>query len=410
MINLYIFNESSRASVYGIGTYIAELRKALRDSDINVYVVNLYAENQKNVAEETQAIRLLYIPSPVIQNTTFDRDKHNKQYYRNVVYLLRLKIVSAENLVFHLNYNQSGPLAVELKKAFDCKVVTVVHYSEWGSVIFDNLNRLRSILYNDISDDFSKKLKNSFEEEKLLYSMTDKVVCLSNYMKEILCLDYEIKATKISVIPNCINDTGKTMTENKTLRKKWKITLIEKIILFAGRMEEIKGMEFLLKAFRKVLSTYPNSRLIIVGEGGFNKYSKESQDFCTKITYTGMLNKAKLYELYCLADVGVIPSLFEPFGYVAVEMMMHELPVVVTSTSGLNEVVDDTCGLKVPIIKYSDKVEIDDGLLAEKIIFLLQNPSEAKMIGENGRKRFLKEYSSEVFHRKMLEFYHSLFS
>ncbi|MDR2774162.1 MAG: glycosyltransferase [Tannerella sp.] len=49
-----------------------------------------------------------------------------------------------------------------------------------------------------------------------------------------------------------------------------------------------------------------------------------------------------------MADVGVVPSLFEPFGYVAVEMMMHRLPVVVTATSGMNEVMDDTCGLKVP--------------------------------------------------------------
>jgi glycosyltransferase involved in cell wall biosynthesis len=68
-----------------------------------------------------------------------------------------------------------------------------------------------------------------------------------------------------------------------------------------------------------------------------------------------------------IVDVGVIPSLLEPFGYVALEMMMHELLVVVTATSRMNEVVSDTCGLKVSIIKYPDKVEIDTSLLAVKV-------------------------------------------
>ena len=124
--------------------------------------------------------------------------------------------------------------------------------------------------------------------------------------------------------------------------------------------------------------------------------------------FTGFLEKHELYELVQIADIGVVPSLYEPFGYVAVEMMMHGLPVVAAATSGLNEVVDDSCGLKIPIIEYPDKVEIDTDLLADKIIYLLQHPEEAKQIGLNGRKRYLKEYSSEVFRKNMLNFYNSL--
>jgi glycosyltransferase family 4 len=113
--------------------------------------------------------------------------------------------------------------------------------------------------------------------------------------------------------------------------------------------------------------------------------------------------------MYRIADVGVVPSLFEPFGYVPVEMMMHELPIVATATSGLNEVVDESCGLKVPLIVSPDNVEIDTSLLAQKIIYLLQNPKEAKRLGKNGRKRYLEKYSSEVFGKNMIAFYKSLF-
>jgi len=90
-------------------------------------------------------------------------------------------------------------------------------------------------------------------------------------------------------------------------------------------------------------------------------------------------------------------------------MMMHSLPVVVTETSGLNEVVDNTCGLKVPITELPDKVEIDTALLAQKILYLLQHPAEARKMGVYGRKRYLKEYSSDIFRKNLLNFYTSLY-
>ena len=409
MVNLYIINQKSKAAVYGIGTYIAELTAAIRKNDINIYVVHLNTEKPDGTLEESDDIRHLFIPPPTSQNSTIDWNVKNYQYYRNVVYLLRLQIKNVENLVFQINYTQTSQLVEELKKSFDCKMVSVVHYSDWGIAIYDNLQRLRTLLQDENPDDFSKNLKNSVEEEMLSYSTVDRVVCLSNYMREVLIRDYKLDSKKISVIPNGLTDKAQTMTDRKILRKKWKITFKNKIIFFAGRMEEIKGISYLIEAFRKVLSVYSNSRLVIAGEGEFSKYTKSAQDICTKITFTGMLNKTQLYEWYRLADVGVTPSLFEPFGYVTVEMMMHELPVVATKTSGLNEVVDDNCGLKIPIITHTDKVEIDADLLAEKIMYLLQYPSEAKKMGKNGRKRYLTEYTTEVFRRNMLELYRSLF-
>ena len=137
---------------------------------------------------------------------------------------------------------------------------------------------------------------------------------------------------------------------------------------------------------------------------------KESQDICTHIAYTGMLDQSQLNEWYCIADVGVVPSLFLTFGYVAVEMMMHGLPVVAAATSGLNEVVGDTCGLKIPLIKHTDKVEIDPGVLAAKVVNLLQNQGERKRLGKNARKRYLEKYSLPVFKKQMFDFYRSLYS
>ena len=120
------------------------------------------------------------------------------------------------------------------------------------------------------------------------------------------------------------------------------------------------------------------------------------------------MTKNDLYELYRIAEIGVVPSLFEPFGYVAVEMMIHALPLVVTSTSGLNEVVDHTCGLKISLMELPDRLEIDASFLAQKILYLLQHSAKAKDIGLNGRKRYLTNYSSEIFCQNMLHLYSSL--
>jgi glycosyltransferase involved in cell wall biosynthesis len=100
------------------------------------------------------------------------------------------------------------------------------------------------------------------------------------------------------------------------------------------------------------------------------------------------MNKSELYEFYSITDADIVPSLYEPFGYVAVEMMMHALPLIVTATSGLNEVVDENSGIKVPLTELPDKVEISTSILAQKILYLLQHPGEAKKLGKNARKRF----------------------
>lgn len=407
-MNLYIFDETRRGAVFGVGTYIQELNIALKNSDINICVVHLISTKPQIQIEEIDGIKHWYFPAPIQEQRTLDNQKQRELYFRNVVYLLQLHIKDKKELVFHLNYHQSGSLVDALKQAFDCKIVSVIHFSDWGFAVFDNLRRLRRILGEEHPDSFGETVKKAFEEEKSYYAKPDHIICLSNYMREILCQDYKLDNTKISIISNGLSDITSTSASNKLLRQKWRIQAEEKIILFAGRVDEVKGLRYLIKAFRMVLKVDQNCRLIIAGSGNYDLFFQEINDICTKVTFTGLLQKKELYEIYQIANVGVTPSLFEPFGYVPVEMMMHELPIVATATSGLNEVVDESCGLKIPLIISPDNVEIDVSLLVQKIVYLLQNSAEAKELGKNGRKRYLEKYSSRVFGENMLAFYKSI--
>ena len=405
-MDLYIIKESNRAAAYGIGTYISELTAALQDSEMNVCMIHLRSDKSK--IEQEGSIRHIYIPSPARFDFSKSRDEQDELYYGDVVLQLQSYINNTERLVFHLNSLLNAILAKLLRKAFDCRIIVTVHTFNWGFYIFDNLPRLHHIFNEAQPDSFGERIKKSFEAEKSFFSFMDHIICLSNFMYDVLIRDYGLESSKVTFIPNGLVDNYNSTADIQQLREKWVLPTNEQIILFAGRMDVGKGLAYLLKAFRKVLSVRPQIRLVIAGEGAFNHYSKESQDICTRITYTGYLDKPQLYEWYRIADMGVVPSLFESFGYAAAEMMMHELPVVATATSGLDEVVDDSCGLKVPVSAYVGSVDINTDLLAENILYLLQHPAEAKEMGRNGRKRYLKEFTSEKFRRNMIRFYQSL--
>lgn len=407
-MNLYIFNETRRGAVFGIGTYIRELISALENNDLHICVINLLSDRPQITMEESEHVRYWHFPEPIPDIRVAEPSVQRQMYFHNVVYLLRLYIQDQTDLLFHLNFPQCGSLVDELKNTFDCKVVSVVHFSQWGFVVFDNLPRLRSILNGESPDSSGEEIKKVFEEDKSYYSKVDRCICLSKYMHEILCREYELDTKHISVVPNGLSDVPDIAVDIESLRKKWNIQAGERIILFAGRLDDVKGIVYLIQAFRTVVESCPEARLIIAGSGNYDICLREAKAICTKVTFTGLLEKDELYELYRMAEVGVVPSLFEPFGYVAVEMMIHAIPLVVTATSGLNEVVNSACGLKINLMRLPDRVEIDTSLLAQKVVYLLQHPEKAKALGQNGRKRYLANFSSEIFRRNMLHLYLSL--
>jgi glycosyltransferase len=411
---IYIFNKTAQGANYGVGTYIKQLITILKDSYLDFTIVQLYSQETRieMKAEEKEGYRQITIPLPP------SRVKNSSVYYnRNIAYLLKDFISENKEteIIFQLNFMDNEELIGHLKKLFKCKIILVAHYTDWSFVLFGDYVKLKKIEEkpkNILKDFFEKSVDKIFKGNLKMIKKADKFVCVAKHTADIFHSLGNVPREKIEIINNALEDVYIPLTEKEksALRKKYYIDDSTKIILFAGRLDEVKGIIFLIRAFKKLLNTHPNIRLFIAGDTLlFKDLLKESADCWSKITFTGFLEKKKLYELYQIADMGVVCSLHEEFGLVAIEMMMHALPLIVTKTGGLDEIVEDNLsGLKVPVRTLKGKRQVDVKCLVEKMAFLLENPDYAKALGENGRRRFLGKYEITLFKEKMLKLYNNL--
>ena len=403
MINLYIFNECGRGSVFGIGTYIHELIQILPKDMFCIHIIYLNADKEEIIFEEKERIHYWYFPTHLYryqQNHPFyDR------YYYNIVYILRLHIQEKENIIFHLNHNSNKVLAEQLKAKFNAKLIITVHFFYWCFELFGNFTRFQTLLSsNAVSNNYR------FAEEQALMNLTDGIICLSQFSYRMLVDIYQT-SSHISMIPNGLSELMPIGHMNKNMmKKKYQLSQKSFVILFVGRLDPIKGLEYAIRAFANLRKHIPDVHLVIAGNGNFEPYFKDCGNDWMNIHFTGLLTKEQLYELYVLADIGVMPSFHEQCSFVAIEMMMFALPIIGFTTTGLKEmIIDGETGFHIPVIEHAEKVEIDTSLFGEKMLYLLQHPKERKRMGANARRRYNTEYTAKIFTERMLKFYKSLF-
>ncbi|MDP3799931.1 MAG: glycosyltransferase family 4 protein [bacterium] len=164
-------------------------------------------------------------------------------------------------------------------------------------------------------------------------------------------------------------------------------------ILFAGRVDEAKGVKALIRAFSAISSEILDATLTIVGDGDF----KAGQNLNIKILPWQIREAMK--KIFSESKIVVVPSLYlDPFPTVNLEAMAAGRPVVGTCFGGTQEaVINNETGYIVN--PYNEKE------LAEKITDLLKNKEKAAMFGKAGRERIEKFFSLDAQVKKTLEWY-----
>lgn len=218
-----------------------------------------------------------------------------------------------------------------------------------------------------------------------------RVIATSHYMADEVHSYFELPSDKISVIPNGVNAARFEPYLQQDLtrfRSEWALP-DEKIVFYVGRMQYEKGLHLLVEAAHTLLTHGKRVKFILAGKGTMlNPLSQRVAELGLgdHILLPGYIDDAVRDRLYCVADAAVFPSLYEPFGIVALEAMAAKCPVIVSDVGGLGEVVDNNItGIKIPSYSLNKLVEAID--------YVLSHPQESKANAERAYAMVHHEYA-----------------
>lgn len=381
----------------GANTYAEQLRMFLKGrEEIRFYIIHfgsmLYREF---TVVEKEGTTFFHFPFPGNRNL--------KIYSRRVVDLLLPWLKDKKDLILHLNSPNQHFLGQYIKERFGAKVVFTIHF-----LMSYYTSRPENYTYEN--DHFQDETGN-----KEAIQLADRVVCVTRFAQKVSELYFRKKKEQISTIYNGYGEKKQikliSASRKKALKEKLGFAEDEIILLYVGRIDETKGCEKLVQAMGQLVQRYKQIRLIFAGGGNYGDCLKYVGLNCARIAFAGHLSARDLEKLYRIADIGIIPSLWEQCSYVAIEMMAHGLPVVYSGVPGLRELfVDKMNGRQLPFYRDQSKywLSVESKDIADVLTELIEHPKDTSKLGKQARKTWEQQFTGEVMGGKMLELYQRL--
>jgi len=171
-----------------------------------------------------------------------------------------------------------------------------------------------------------------------------RIIACSRYMAQQVQEYFDVPADKIEVIPNGVDTTRFDRYEGADLSHFRNLYALpeEKIIFYVGRVQYEKGVHTLVDAAPRVLAEFPLAKFVIAGRGSeLERLRRRAWELGVgpKVLFAGFISDDDRDRLFHVASAAVFPSLYEPFGIVALEAMAARCPVIVSEVGGLKEVV-----------------------------------------------------------------------
>jgi glycogen synthase len=178
--------------------------------------------------------------------------------------------------------------------------------------------------------------------ERWMARSADGVIVCSYYMRGHVADIFDIDERRIAVIPNGVDPNDlRPLEDLEALRREFAAPH-EKLVLLVGRLVYEKGFQLALDALPGVIERVENVRFLVAGSGtheGELTAQAERLGLARHGMFLGWIGDDVLHSLYRIADLCVVPSIYEPFGLVALEAMASGCPCIVADTGGLREVV-----------------------------------------------------------------------
>lgn len=248
--------------------------------------------------------------------------------------------------------------------------------------------------------DLYRRVRNDIAE-RVTCRCADQLVCVSSIDREEYIRRRLVSGNRTVTIHNGVDlSQFEREFDTATLRQRLGLSPDVAIVGYVGRLADQKGVEYLMRATPTVLAQAPNTHVLIVGDGPLRPQLEavaRQLGLTNHVTFTGV--RRDIEALMAITQMVVVPSLFEPFGIVALEAMAAGKPVVASGVDGLTKlVVHGWTGFLVP--------PADTSMLANAIITLLTQAELRSTMGQAGRARAREHFSLA----KMYQSYEQVYS
>ncbi|MCF7914650.1 MAG: glycosyltransferase family 4 protein [Spirochaetaceae bacterium] len=239
---------------------------------------------------------------------------------------------------------------------------------------------------------FHEEKKAKTKIELLNSNNTNRFIAISNSIRN-SWLKLGFDSDLVESIPNFIEfDDNRKQFGIKKEQYKYKL-------LFVGRVEKNKGIDFLLDVFYSLSSDYV---LYIVGDGNYLQNVQQrivDMNIEDRVYIEGFKDDTSCYMSFC--DILVIPSMREPFGRVVLEGFVNKIPVIATRVGGMVDIIDEN--LDGLFVEYGDVQT-----LKQKIELLRNSQEKATQLVENAFRKVQTTYSENNYKMKLLKVYNDL--
>lgn len=239
----------------------------------------------------------------------------------------------------------------------------VVHAHDWltaNALIWIKQGRHRRSIYTIHSTEYGR-CGNDFwngqsvrvrAQERAGACFADRVIAVSNHLRNEIMWMYEVPGWKISSVYNGVNvHQYDGWIDPADVKRRYGIGPVDPTVLFVGRMVHQKGPDLLMEAIPAILRFYPHAKFMFAGDGesrGAVERRAHELRVAHAVRFLGFHANGALADLYKACDTLCVPSRNEPFGIVVLEAWSAGKPVVCTDSGGPSEFVwHEINGLKV---------------------------------------------------------------
>ncbi|MGE0685595.1 MAG: glycosyltransferase [Dehalococcoidia bacterium] len=374
----------------GLNVYVVELARQLVQRGCKVDIFSrLAGKHEPEVAEIEPGLRAIHLPAGPARYLAPESTVKHLPAFANAVADFAVREGIRYDLV-HSHYWLSGLVGLDLHEAWGVPHVTMFH------------------TLGEIKNRASVSMKETslrIDSETRIIAEVDKIICATEAERTSIQVLYGARASSVAVIPLGV-DLGRFQPQDKAAARAELGLEDERIVLFVGRIEPLKGIDILINAAAMLDSDVDCSVLIVGGDEATRTQVTKLQELAKlrgishRVAFTGAVDHEKLPLYYNAADICVVPSHYESFGLVAVEAMASGLPVVASRVGGLiGTVKDGETGYLVPWLCPEP--------FAERIELLLDNEPLRRSLGAAAREEVAR-YRWENVAAGVLDVYESL--